>query len=207
MKKKIKDLIYFLFRIFPVHKVIFWVENEQKIRNLKESAVSEGAYFYSHTSIVNEQANKANIQVGRGTHIRGELLVFGYGGNIKIGQNCYLGEGSRIWSGQKIIIGDNVLISHGVNIMDTNAHEIDRELRADGYIGALKNGTKYLKGRVVTKEVNICSGVWIGFNSIILKGVTIGEGSILAAGSVVTKDIPPYVLVGGNPAKILKNLN
>jgi acetyltransferase-like isoleucine patch superfamily enzyme len=48
--------------------------------------------------------------------------------------------------------------------------------------------------------------VWIGFNSIILKGVTIGEGAVIAAGSVVTKDVSPYTIVGGNPAKFLKKI-
>lgn len=54
--------------------------------------------------------------------------------------------------------------------------------------------------------VKICNKVWIGFNSIILKGVTIGEGSIVGAGSVVTKDVPPWTIVAGNPARIIREI-
>lgn len=57
---------------------------------------------------------------------------------------------------------------------------------------------------VITKEITICKKAWIGMNVIILKGVTIGEGAVVAAGSVVTKDVPPYRVVGGNPAQIIK---
>ena len=57
-----------------------------------------------------------------------------------------------------------------------------------------------------TKEIIIKNNAWIGMRSIILKGVTIGEGAIVAAGSVVTKDVPPYTLVAGNPAVIKKKL-
>lgn len=55
------------------------------------------------------------------------------------------------------------------------------------------------------KAVTIGKNVWIGMNCIILKGVTVGENSVIAAGSIVTKDIPPNVLVGGNPAKIIRS--
>jgi maltose O-acetyltransferase len=60
---------------------------------------------------------------------------------------------------------------------------------------------------VKTLPIKIGNNVWINFNSIILKGVTIGDGSIIAAGAVVTKDIPPFVMVAGNPARIIKHLD
>jgi galactoside O-acetyltransferase len=59
---------------------------------------------------------------------------------------------------------------------------------------------------VIRKPVKIEDKVWIGFNSIILKGVTVGEGAIVGAGSVVTKDVPPYTIVAGNPARIIREL-
>ena len=60
---------------------------------------------------------------------------------------------------------------------------------------------------VANQPIKICKNAWIGTRSIILKGVTIGEGAIVAAGSVVTKDVPPYTLVAGNPAIVKKKLN
>jgi len=81
-------------------------------------------------------------------------------------------------------------------------------------IHILENASNHgiLKGTLISNqfwctEINsiiICDDVWVGANSVILPGVTIGEGAIIAAGSVVTKNIPPYAIVVGNPAKILK---
>lgn len=63
----------------------------------------------------------------------------------------------------------------------------------------LESREAYSKGSIIIKD-----DVWIGVNSIILSGITIGQGAILAAGSVVTKDVPPYAIVGGNPARVIK---
>jgi len=57
---------------------------------------------------------------------------------------------------------------------------------------------------VPTKPIRICDKVWIGMNAIILKGVTIGEGAVVAAGAVVTKDVPPWTVAAGNPARVVK---
>ncbi len=59
---------------------------------------------------------------------------------------------------------------------------------------------------IAIKPVHVCSRVWIGFNAIVLKGVTLGEGCVVGAGAVVTKDVPPYTVVAGNPARIIKQL-
>ena len=61
--------------------------------------------------------------------------------------------------------------------------------------------------RLVTAPITICDGVWIGARAIILPGVTIGEGAVVAAGAVVTKDVEPFTVVGGNPAKFIKHRN
>ncbi|QTE47088.1 hypothetical protein J3L21_19740 [Mucilaginibacter rubeus] len=107
-----------------------------------------------------------------------------------------------------ITIGDHVLISHNVHIVDTNSHEVQHDERAESFMKTVKNGGNYLvKGSVQTAPIIIEDHVWINFNVIILKGVTIGTGAIIAAGSVVTKDVAPFTLVGGNPAKFIKSLD
>ncbi|MBW7869304.1 MAG: acyltransferase [Brumimicrobium sp.] len=88
---------------------------------------------------------------------------------------------------EKIEIGYNVAISENVVIRDSDNHKIISEVANN-----------------ITKPIKIGNNVWIGMNSIILKGVTIGDGAVIAAGSVVTKDVPSYTLVGGVPAKIIK---
>lgn len=208
MMRLLKKIILFLSLKLSIDKFFLWIVGAGKVEACYRNVTTNGdVSFYHDAEISNQQNNKTKIYIESGTHIRGLLLVFGYGGQISIGKNCYVGDNSRIWSGEKIQIGNNVLISHGVNIMDTNAHEIDYKLRADGYLGMLKYGSQYLKGRVITQPITIKDNVWIGFNSIIMKGVTIGEGAIIAAGSVVTKDIEPFTMVGGNPARVLKTIN
>ncbi|MCB0478344.1 MAG: acyltransferase [Crocinitomicaceae bacterium] len=123
-----------------------------------------------------------------------------------MGKNCFVGEGSRIWSGEKVEIGDNILISHNVNIIDTNSHETDHILRAKSYVELLKGGYPKEKGVIETKPIVIEDYAWINFNAVILKGVTIGKGAIVAAGAVVTKDVPPFTLVAGNPAIEIKKI-
>ena len=104
------------------------------------------------------------------------------------------------------------MISWGCTIIDTDAHSLNWNHRikdvldwkkglTDGKVGAYKDWSN-----VTSSNIKIEDKVWIGFNSIILKGVTIGQGAVIAAGSVVTKDVPAFTLVGGNPAKIIKKL-
>lgn len=163
--------------------------------------------FYKNVRIYNLQHNRNKIRIGNQTQIYGELHLFGYGGEIEIGERCFVGEYTKIWSGNKVIIGNDVLISDNVHIVDTNSHEMNHIERANGYLRIINEGHSSKEVNINTAPITIGNHVWINFNSIILKGVTIGEGAIIAAGSVVTKDIPPFALVGGNPAKIIKYVN
>ena len=179
--------------------------NRQKIIACqKDVTMNSLSRFYEQAHVDNFQNDKLKIEIGSNTHIRGELLVFAYGGAIKIGDNCFVGEGSRIWSGEKITIGNDVLISHNVNIIDTNSHPLDYKERAKTYVDMLRFGHPRDKGTVITAPIVIEDYAWINFNVSILKGVTIGKGAIVAAGSMVTKDVEPYTIVAGNPAKIVR---
>lgn len=173
-----------------------------------EAMVSLGdkSLLYKQSNVENYQNDKSKIIIGNDSHIRSELLVFKYGGSIKIGSNSYIGEGTRIWSGDSVTIGDNVLISHNVNIVDTNSHELDAIERSQRYSELIQSGHWVDKGSILTSPILIKDYAWISFGAIILKGVTIGEGAIVAAGSVVTKDVPDFVVVAGNPAQIVKSL-
>lgn len=185
---------------------------EEKINLIKinacrnEVTIAPSSMFYKQATVFNFQHDKLKIEIGSNTHIRGELLVFASGGRITIGDNCYIGEGTRIWSGENIRIGNNVLISHNVNIMDTNSHEIDSTQRAKTYIDIIKSGHASEKGNIETGSVEIHDNAWINFNVSILKGVKIGKGAIVAAGSIVTKDVDSYCVVAGIPAKLIKKL-
>lgn len=123
-----------------------------------------------------------NVNVERGA-------VFGF--NIEIGDDSGIGINAQLHSGGGIKIGDNVMMGPDVVILTEN-HKHD-----DLNISMNKQGGE-------AAPVVIDDDVWIGIRVIILPGVRIGRSSIIGAGAVVTKDVPPFSIVGGNPAKILK---
>ncbi|MGM0900681.1 MAG: sugar O-acetyltransferase [Bacillota bacterium] len=111
------------------------------------------------------------------------------GKNINVGKNVFINSGCRFQDQGGITIGDGVLIGHNV-VLATLNHDIDPK----------KRGTMH------PALITIGQDVWIGANATVVPGVTIGDGAIIAAGAVVTKDVPPNVIVGGVPAKILKKI-
>lgn len=119
-------------------------------------------------------------------------------------------NGSTFYCTRGITIGNDVLISWGCTIADSNMHSIvsaDRLVELANAKKEYDNGTIGDNPDLATinsAPIVIKDKVWIGFNCIIMKGVTIGEGAIIGAGSVVTKDVPDYAVVGGNPAAVIK---
>lgn len=205
MKQILKRMLTWFVEKTNFHHIISQAFEKQNNQRILQQITGDEAKFYPEATVVNER-DRSKIVVGKGTHVRGLLLVFKYGGQITIGENCYVGDHSRIWSGERITIGNFVQISHNVNIIDTNAHEIDAIERAERYVDLVTNGSWQDKGNVLTAPITIGDYAWISLNATILKGVTIGEGAIVGAGAVVTQDVPPYTLVIGNPAKVIKNL-
>jgi len=107
-------------------------------------------------------------------------------------------------SAKQIDIGDDVLISWGVTVVDHHAHSIYFSKRSNDLVN-WREGKKDWSN-VLIAPVSISNRAWIGFNSIILAGVTIGEGAVIGAGSVVTKSIPSWTVAAGNPAGIIKDI-
>lgn len=110
------------------------------------------------------------------------------GGHLMLGKNSYMNK-SLIQCADSITIGDDCAIGNKVEIQDTDFHSV---LDTDG------------NSKPISKPICIGNRVWICDKAIILKGVTIGNGSIVAAGAVVTKNVPAHSLVAGNPAKIIR---
>lgn len=117
------------------------------------------------------------------------------GSQIVIGDNVGI-SGSTICAAVRVSIGNNVIIGSGCLITDTDSHPIDWQDRRRG-----------ADDRKIDSPVTIKDDVFIGARCIILKGVTIGERSVIGAGSVVSKDVPSDCIVAGNPAKVIKQLN
>lgn len=117
--------------------------------------------------------------------------------NITIGNGCDINGSTLSCRSTSISIGNDVLIAGNCTITDSDWHNV---LPID------KRSREYCQFVATDKAVYIEDNVWIGLNCIILKGVKIGKGSVIAAGSVVVCDIPPMVVAGGNPAKVIKYL-
>ncbi|MEH2319923.1 acyltransferase [Nostoc sp.] len=146
--------------------------------------------------------NGCTVNIDEQTQIIGSIIFDKENASISIGKRVFI-SGSVIVA-QSVKIGDDVLISWGTTIVDHNSHAISFSYREKDAINWLagKKDWSYVK----ILPVKICNKVWIGFNSIILKGVTIGEGAVVGAGSVVTKDVPPWTIVAGNPAQVIREI-
>jgi acetyltransferase-like isoleucine patch superfamily enzyme len=168
-----------------------------------KAAVAATATLFPTAVIDNFSGGRQAIQIGAETLVRGQLLTFWNGGQIRIGELCYIGEHSRIWSQSSIRIGNHVLISHLVDIHDTNSHPLSAsQRRIDG--AAIMRGEPYvLPTTTESAPIIIEDDVWIAAKATVLKGVTIGRGAIVASGAVVTRDVAPYQIVAGIPARVV----
>ncbi|MBU1325367.1 MAG: acyltransferase [Alphaproteobacteria bacterium] len=185
-----------------LYRAYFWLR-----RAISRSCCiqNDGARILRSARILNAQQIPSKIKIGSNSIVAGELFVFAHGGRIIVGSWCFIGEFARVWSGSQVTIGDRVLISHGVNIMDNLTHPLLPKARHAQFRAIYEGGHP----RVVElddKPINICDDAWVGAGAIILRGVTIGEGAVVAAGAVVTKDVAPYTVVAGNPARPIKTL-
>ena len=146
------------------------------------------------------------VEIGSLTTIDGILQIYMPTARLTVGARTYIGPNTRVSCHRSLRIGSDVLIAHNVNVFDSNSHPVDVvERLADQECLRAGLGSNTL-GTVDTSPTAVKDKAWIGCNVCIMKGVTVGEGAIEAAGSVVTKDVPDYCMVAGNPAKVIKEL-
>jgi len=167
--------------------------------------IGEGSMLYPQSRVINMKNDERLISIGESTHVLGELLTFAHGGSIVIGDECYIGDSTRIWASSSIQIGSRVLISHQVNIFDNQTHPLPASKRNDHFRTIFSTGHPE-NIDLGEQPVVIEDDVWIGCASIILRGVHLGRGVVVAAGSVVTKDVPAWSIVAGNPAKVIREI-
>ena len=153
------------------------------------SILPRHAGFYA--SIKRFLLNLVGAKIGHNVHIYPGVRFFIPKG-IEIGNNVSISSYVIITSAGTVKIGNNVLIGYGAKIISAN-HKIPEN-----------RGVIFGSGHIVAPVI-IEDGVWIGANVVVLPGIKIGEGAVVAAGAVVTKDIEPFAIVGGIPAKVIKN--
>jgi len=202
IKRLIRGIASYIYRIgeFEAEKK----RVQEKKEEYNSRATIDGTTILDKAIIFNNQNNRDKIVIGSNCVIKGELLVFKHGGEITIGDYCFIGEGSRIWSSKKIVIGNRVLVSHNVNIHDNISHPLDPQLRHEDIVHIFSKG---LQESITIREAEIIIGddAWIGFNATILKGIKIGKGAIIGAGAIVTKDVPDFAVVVGPSARIIRD--
>ena len=146
----------------------------------------------------------SRIEIGRDCLIDGILVTETPGSVILVGSNVSIGGSSLLAAAARIVVEDDVLISYHCIITDSDNHSLRYSLRKND-LHEWRTGQKDWSNSQ-TKPVRICKGAWLGARVIVTKGVTIGEGAVCGMGSVVTHDVPPYTIVAGNPARIIKEL-
>ena len=143
------------------------------------------------------------LSIGSGSIVESVIRYDRPGAAIRIGERTFIGASTLVCA-ESIEIGDDVLVSWGCTFVDHNSHALSWHDRS-------RDVTDWFDGKkdwesVERSAVRIGDKAWIGFNVIVLKGVNIGEGAIVGAGSVVTRDVPPYTVVAGNPARPIREL-
>lgn len=189
--------------IFPIVKLISPFFNRLSVFNSQFSRyipLIRGLFFQHKFKSVGKKCSigkrvqiivkNNNYYLSERVAIRDNVLIAG-GGTLMIGKGTTVNEGSIITCTNRVEIGENVMLAPRCYILDVD-HKFSRKdvpINKQGY---------------TTGVVKIGNGVWLGAQVVVTKGVTIGEGAIVAANSVVTKDVPPYTIVGGVPAKVIK---
>lgn len=205
IRKKILHLIgYILSKWDVTWLATHFKGNKINIRSLRYAyrLGNNSLFICGHITLLGEN----RIRIGDNTRIERGCVLTAWkqtadGGQhnplIQIGCNCSIGEYNHITSTNNIKIGDNLLTGRWVTITDNSHGNTNFESLIESPI---------MRPVVSKGPVVIGNNVWIGDKATILPGVNIGDGVVVAANSVVTKDIPSYSVVGGNPAKIIKSI-
>lgn len=189
-------------RMQPVFAILIKISNLYKKIKIKYKKYilkkSKGIFIDQSLRITNttllENRFGGYISIGSHTELLDGVCVFSYGGFVQIGKHCSINPYTIIYGHGGVVIGDNVLIAGHCMIIPNNHIYVDKNKPI-----ATQGGIK--KGIIIEDDV------WIGHGCSILDGVIIGRGSIIAAGSVVKSNIPPFSIVAGVPAKVIKQRN
>ncbi|MFS8047088.1 acyltransferase [Rhizobium sp. BR 314] len=179
------------------------------------NATSNGTVLLGYVLDVRAGEMDGRVKIGSNSVLSCRVVLENAQGHVVIGNDTFIG-GSMLICATGIEVGNNVLISWGCTIVDHDSHSLDWRERSKDVAdwreglasGGLTQAAQLKNWNVVEKRpIVIRDKAWLGMNVTVLKGVTIGEGAVVAAGSVVTKDVPDWALVAGNPARQIRELD
>lgn len=166
------------------------------------ATVAAGVQLGARAWCVNGARDPSRIELGENTVCRGVLRVEYHGrGRIFVGSNVYIGDDVLVSSAADISIGSWTLLAHGVSVFDNDSHPVNPGDRREDWKAI--RGLPARPTTVATARINIGDDVWVGFGASIMKGVAVGNRAVIAAGSVVTRDVAPDTVVAGNPARVV----
>ena len=192
-----------------LNRILVYCERKKRISK-NNKLIKKGVLVVgNNTDIGNLEINfatetspgKINIKIGNDCIINAKIVIYNKAATVNIGNRVFIGPKTEFFCNDNITLEDDILLSWGITVIDTNAHSLlfeDRKLDVINW----NKGIKIWKN-IKSAPVLIKSKSWIGFNSIITKGVVIGEEAIVSCGSVVVKDVQRNSIVGGNPSVII----
>ncbi len=170
---------------------------------LDETAYLETSYSF----LLFRSELSTAVKVGHGTSIYlGTMFDVGIRGSVTFGDYVLM-NGARIICDSQVSIGNHCLVSWNVVLMDTYRLSLAPEQRRRELESAAARTLRTAAADVPAQPIHISNNVWIGFDVCVLPGVTIGEGSVIGARSVVNENVPPFTLAAGNPARIIRSLD
>jgi galactoside O-acetyltransferase len=210
MIKRLLKRILRRFGLLPGPNTTSWEQYREYVRIHPTAIIAPSA----HITIFNPPVPpRICLEVGEGSHIFSTFALLRPEATIRIGKRTQLGNSNFVCA-DSIEVGDDVLMAWGVTVMDNDSHALAWEQRANDVVQCCEDYRTDPGNFIRNKNWDnvgmgpICIGnkSWVGFNVSILKGVTVGEGAIVGAASLVVKDVPPFTVVAGNPARVVKKL-
>jgi galactoside O-acetyltransferase len=185
--------------------------NNKLLHTQKNFTYGKNTILLNELTIRNPYQNK--ITIGDDCMINCNFIFESDKGEIEIGDRCFINAGTNIISRSKIKFGNDITVAWGCTFYDHNSHSFDWKERANDIRQQTKDYLEcgdFIKNKnwdvVKSRPITIEDKAWIGMNCTILNGVTIGEGAIVGACSVVRENVEPWTVVAGNPAKVIKRL-
>jgi acetyltransferase-like isoleucine patch superfamily enzyme len=193
-----------------VRKLIF----DRHVQGIKKYISIGNSHLFENfrLTLIKPLADKTFVKIGNDTILDCKVIFESETGQVIIGDKCYIGTSSIICR-TKIEFGSNIMVAMGSVFYDHDSHSLnylERQKDIEQQLKDHRDGNFFIENKswtdVSSQPIKIEDNAWIGINCIILKGVTIGEGAIIGAGSVVTRNVPAWTIAAGNPAKVIKEI-